>query len=65
MVFQQFYLFPHLTALENVMFGSTGACASASKAGGGALAKRSAGEKSKPGRTCAPLPFRSCQAAKQ
>ncbi len=21
MVFQQFYLFPHLTALENVMFG--------------------------------------------
>ncbi len=22
MVFQQFYLFPHLTALENVMFGS-------------------------------------------
>lgn len=27
MVFQQFYLFPHLTALENVMFGPVCACA--------------------------------------
>ncbi len=31
MVFQQFYLFPHLTALENVMFGRCGYAAPASK----------------------------------
>ena len=39
MVFQQFYLFPHLTALENVMFGPL-RVRGASKAGGReALAK--------------------------
>lgn len=31
MVFQQFYLFPHLTALENVMFGFRYACVARTK----------------------------------
>ncbi len=57
MVFQQFYLFPHLTALENVMFGPL-RVRGASKAAAGSAGKRSAGE-SRPGRTCAPLPFRA------
>lgn len=56
MVFQQFYLFPHLTALENVMFGP--ARARCQQSGGGSAGKRSAG-KSGSGRTCAPLPFRA------
>jgi ABC-type polar amino acid transport system ATPase subunit len=43
MVFQQFYLFPHLTALENVMFGPL-RVRGASKAGGGETGERSAGE---------------------
>lgn len=38
MVFQQFYLFPHLTALENVMFGPL-RVRGASKAAAEALAK--------------------------
>ncbi len=56
MVFQQFYLFPHLTALENVMFGPL-RVRGASKAAAEAQA-RSAGQ-GRPGRTCAPLPFRA------
>jgi glutamine transport system ATP-binding protein len=53
MVFQQFYLFPHLTALENVMLAR---CACAAPSGGGKTGERSAGE-SGPRGTCAPLPF--------
>ncbi len=57
MVFQQFYLFPHLTALENVMFGPL-RVRGASKAAAEALAKDSAGE-GWSGGACPPLSFRA------
>jgi ABC-type polar amino acid transport system ATPase subunit len=56
MVFQQFYLFPHLTALENVMFGPLRV--RGAKKGRRKTGERSAG-KSGARRTRAPLPFRA------
>ncbi len=57
MVFQQFYLFPHLTALENVMFGPL-RVRGANKEEAEKLAREAAGE-SRSGRTCTSLPFRT------
>ena len=57
MVFQQFYLFPHLTALENVMFGPL-RVRGANKEEAEKLARELAGE-SRSGRTCTSLPFRT------
>ncbi|VTN06425.1 Glutamine transport ATP-binding protein GlnQ [Raoultella ornithinolytica] len=57
MVFQQFYLFPHLTALENVMFGPL-RVRGAKKEAAEKLAKDLL-EKVGTRRTRAPLPFRA------
>ncbi len=56
MVFQQFYLFPHLTALENVMFGPL-RVRGANKEEAEKLARELLAKVG--GRTRSPLPFRA------